>query len=171
MNYFENPKYILNIKIDSNDENIINHYTNFKYNYKGDSGIDLINNKIRVLPFEIGTLDYKIKCEMIDIVSNKYISYLLVPRSSISKTSFQMANSIGIIDAAYRGNILAKIRNINISEQILNEGSYFQIISPDLKPIKVNIVNELSITDRNNKGFGSTKTIDIINFEKINNIV
>jgi dUTP pyrophosphatase len=171
MTSFENPKYMLNIKIDSNDENIIKHYSSFKYNYDGDSGIDLINDKISVLPFEIGTLDYKIKCEMIDIESNKYISYLLVPRSSISKTTFQMANSIGIIDAAYRGNILAKIRNININEQVLNQGSYFQIIAPDLKPIKVNIVNELSITDRDNKGFGSTKLTDIINFEKINNIV
>jgi dUTP pyrophosphatase len=166
MTSFENPKYMLNIKIDSNDKNIIKHYSSFKYNNDGNSSIDLINDKISVLPFEIGTLDYKIKCEMIDIESNKYISYLLVPRSSISKTTFQMPNSIGIIDATYRGNILANIRNINMNEQVLNQGSYFKIIAPDLKPIKVNIVNELSITYRDNKGFGSTKPTDIINFEK-----
>jgi dUTPase len=77
-----------------------------------------------------------------------------------------MPNSIGIIDATYRGNILANIRNINMNEQVLNQGSYFKIIAPDLKPIKVNIVNELSITYRDNKGFGSTKPTDIINFEK-----
>jgi hypothetical protein len=32
----------------------------------------------------------------------------------------------------------------------------FQIIAPDLKPIKINIVNELSITTRNDNCFGST---------------
>ena len=68
-----------------------------------------------------------------------------------------MANSIGIIDAGYRGEIKAKIRNFNPeTSEILRVGKYFQIISPDLKPIKVNIVQELSTTTRNQNGFGST---------------
>jgi dUTP pyrophosphatase len=67
-----------------------------------------------------------------------------------------LANSIGIIDAGYRGNIKAKVRNFNQSEQVFPLGSYFQIVAPDLKPIMVNIVQEQSETTRNDGGFGST---------------
>ena len=67
-----------------------------------------------------------------------------------------MANSIGIIDAGYRGNLKAKVRNFNINTSIFKTGSYFQIVSYDLKPIKVKLVNELSKTTRNDGGFGST---------------
>jgi dUTP pyrophosphatase len=168
MYQFENPKYVLNIKLESTDLNIINHYNNFNYNYNGDSGIDLITpSDIIVDPECVGTIDHEIKCEMINLETNKFTSYILVPRSSISKTNFQMANSIGIIDAGYRGNILAKVRNIKSNEvQILKKGIYFQIIAPDLKPIKVNIVDNLSETNRNINCFGSTNK-DVDNFSKL----
>ena len=94
---------------------------------------------------------------MINIQTNTFTSFYLVPRSSISNTFFQMANSIGIIDAGYRGNLKAKIRNFNPqNSETLMTGRYFQIVSPDLKPIKVNIVRELSETTRGSNGFGST---------------
>jgi dUTP pyrophosphatase len=84
-------------------------------------------------------------------------SYYLYPRSSISKTSFMMANNVGIIDAGYRGNIMAKIRNMSLGEAIAPEDtSMFQITGPDLKPIRVKIVNELSRSSRGSGGFGST---------------
>ena len=67
-----------------------------------------------------------------------------------------MANSIGIIDAGYRGNIKAKVRNFNIDKSTFKAGSYFQIVAYDLKPIKVKLVNELSKTTRNDGSFGST---------------
>ena len=63
---------------------------------------------------------------------------------------------MGIIDAGYRGNIMAKIRCFNMNGSVLPCGSFFQIIAPDLKPIKVNVVESLSQTSRNDGGFGST---------------
>ena len=51
---------------------------------------------------------------MINLETNELCSYYLVPRSSISNTPFIMANSIGIIDAGYRGFIKAKIRNCSL---------------------------------------------------------
>ncbi len=155
---FYEPKYQLNIKVCSNNENIMNYYKIFNNHYFGDSGIDLLTiENIVVESFKVGTIDYQIQCEMIDMENNKFTSYYLVPRSSISKTHFMMANSIGIIDAGYRGNIMAKVRNMNPNNaETVNNNSLFQIISPDMKPIKVNIVNELSSTIRDNSGFGST---------------
>jgi dUTP pyrophosphatase len=158
MKTFSDVKYQLNIKILNND--ITNYYSKFTNYHNGDSGIDLVtpNDILNIEPFTVSTIDYQIQCEMIDLDTNTLSSYYLVPRSSISKTNLMMANSIGIIDAGYRGNIMAKVRNMNLSinENINKNTCLFQIIAPDLKPIKVNIVNELSITTRNDNGFGST---------------
>jgi dUTP pyrophosphatase len=149
---YQNAKYQLNIL--TSEQNMF--YEKFDSHHKGDSGVDLFNKELQVEPFQIGTIDFNIKCEMINLENACLTSYYLVPRSSISNTPFQLANSIGIIDAGYRGNIMAKIRNIDIKQNTLSSGSYFQIIAPDLKPIKIRIVNQLSESTRN-EGFGSTK--------------
>jgi dUTP pyrophosphatase len=153
--------YILKIKFDKNTPNsIINYYENFTSHHEGDSGIDLIApNEIQVAGLNVGTIDHLIQCEMIN-EDNKNVSYYLYPRSSISKTNFMMANSVGIIDAGYRGNIMAKVRNMSLNENefsiIKENDKLFQICAPDLKPIKIKIVNELSDTSRGSGGFGST---------------
>jgi len=159
---FYESKYQLNIKISKKEinDNIFNYYSSFINHHNGDSGIDLITiDDIipGIEPFSVETIDFQIQCEMIDLETNNFTSYYLVPRSSISKTNLIMTNSIGIIDAGYRGNIMAKVRNMSLNtENIKKNTCLFQIISPDLKPIKVNIVDELSITTRDDGGFGST---------------
>jgi len=155
---FDEPSYQLNINVMNQDERLLDYYNTISSHYHGDSGVDLQNiHDISVDSFTVGTINFNIKCEMINLETNKFSSYYLVPRSSISNTSFQMANSIGIIDAGYRGEIKAKVRNFNpLNPETLSEGKYFQIVSPDLKSIKVNIVKELSDTVRGSNGFGST---------------
>ena len=155
---FEEPVYQLNLMIPNHESVLEEYYTNISSYYHGDSGVDLLsNNPLVVEPFKVGTIDFHIQCEMVNLETNKYVSYYLVPRSSISNTPFQMANSVGIIDAGYRGDIKAKVRNFNpVDSETLPVGKYFQIIAPDLKPIKVNIVKELSETSRGSAGFGST---------------
>ena len=162
MTIFYPIKYQLNILA---TDIVKNHYMQFNQHHLGDSGIDLYhNNDIIVEPFKIGTVDFDIKCEMIDLELDTFSSYYLVPRSSISKTNFQLANSIGIIDAGYRGNIMGKIRNFDpINNSTLPKGTYFQIIAPDLKPIKVQLVNKLSSTSREDGCFGSTNITQLNN--------
>lgn len=158
---FQKPVYQLNIKLSEENLELYNYYNIFSNHHNGDSGIDLYNtSECCVNSFKVGTIDFKIMCEMINIETNTLTSYYLVPRSSISNTYFQMANSIGIIDAGYRGEIKAKIRNFNPEcSEILPVGKYFQIISPDLKPIKVVVVQELTSTTRDSGGFGSTNKV------------
>jgi dUTP pyrophosphatase len=153
---FQESRYLLRIKVCSTNPKIMEFYKNFKLNHNGDSGIDLYNDSITINTFQVGTIDFGIKCEMIDLYSDQYVSYYLVPRSSIANTNFQLANSIGIIDAGYRGPLKAKIRCFHNVNDTLNEGSYFQIVSPDLKPIVIEIVENLSDTTRGSGGFGST---------------
>ena len=85
-------------------------------------------------------------------------SYYLYPRSSIIKTSLRLSNSIGIIDAGYRGNIIAVVDNLDHKNDVkIESGSrLFQLCSPNLSVIEFKLVDELSNTSRGNDGFGST---------------
>jgi len=82
----------------------------------------------------------------------------IVPRSSLSKYGYIMANSIGIIDPSYQGTlkiVLTKV--VEDAEDITLPFCRFQMIlrkaeSADLEIIK----DHLSETDRGNGGFGST---------------
>jgi len=147
--------YVLNVKIINHK--VTDYYQNFTSHHDGDSGIDLVNtNDVSVKSLDVGTIDFGIQCEMRD-GNNNLVSYYLYPRSSISKTPFSMANSVGIIDAGYRGNIMAKVRNMSLETSFVKENDkLFQICSPDLKPIKLVIVETLSETSRGDGGFGST---------------
>lgn len=154
---FPKPKYQLNVMIDSTNPRVKEYYESFVSHHDGDSGVDLYNFKEIPVDFlAIGTVDFEIKCEMIDSTTNELTSYWLLPRSSISKTSFQLVNSVGLIDAGYRGNLMAKVRCFNTNGEVIRQGSHFQIAAPDLKPIKVYVVNSLSKSSRGTGGFGST---------------
>jgi dUTP pyrophosphatase len=92
---------------------------------------------------------------------------LLLPRSSISSTPFRLANSIGLIDAGYRGELRAKVDVIELTSNypdipIIHGSRYFQICQHNFLPwSEINIVqfeNELPAArdDRGAGGFGST---------------
>ena len=84
-------------------------------------------------------------------------AYYVYPRSSLSKTPLRLANSVGIIDQGYRGNILAAVDNNGPNLYQIKKGQrLFQICSPDLTPMLVKIVQELDKTERGSGGFGST---------------
>jgi hypothetical protein len=89
-------------------------------------------------------------------------AYYLYPRSSISKTPMRLANSVGIIDSGYRGQIMAVVDVIDqgkIPYEVTGLDRHFQICHPNLAPFKVEVVNsldELGATSRGDGGFGST---------------
>lgn len=83
--------------------------------------------------------------------------YMLLPRSSISKTPLRLANSVGIIDKAYRGKLMVKLDNLSDTDFTLEKGKYyFQIIAYNGILPTFTIVETLSETLRNEGGFGST---------------
>jgi dUTP pyrophosphatase len=86
---------------------------------------------------------------------------LLLPRSSIYKTPFRLCNSIGLIDAGYRGEVKAMVDNLeNDSTVPIGEGTrLFQICRHNFLPWdSIVIVDELpaATDDRGSGGFGST---------------
>lgn len=157
-------KYILEVKLDEDfPEELKDYYLNYNCNGQ-DSGIDLIIPEDIFTNFpQVATINHKISCQMIRQNSDnteQYVSYWLLPRSSISKTNYRMANSVGLIDSGYRGNIMAKVDLVVDNKEdkyLLSTTRLFQIATGDLTPIsEVRVVSELSKTDRGSGGFGST---------------
>jgi dUTP pyrophosphatase len=142
------------LRIKPTNEPVGNLYENHSSYHPGDSGIDLFTTFVEALPGNMAKIDFQIQCELLE--NSKNIGYLLVPRSSIVKTPYRMANSVGVIDASYRGNIMAFVDSKDGSIPEIGT-RLFQIICGDLKPIdKIEVVSELSPTERGAGGFGST---------------
>ena len=83
-------------------------------------------------------------------------AFWLLPRSSISKTGLRLANSVGLIDAGYRGTIKAACDGC---VKVEKDTRLFQLAAPDLLPWnEVRVVAEIpgGATLRGSGGFGST---------------
>jgi len=126
------------------------------------------------------TLDFKVVCSAImikdiDIDDQEECFYKtgydMRPRSSLSNTNLRLANSIGTIDAGYRGHLMGKFDVTHLTPiHPDNEFSKYgiildryarlvQICAPGLLPILVKMVDtkeELGNTLRGEGGFGST---------------
>ena len=129
--------YQLNIKLNSDlSPAIKSYYRQYAMKYEGDSGIDLpVPNDMNIYNNNLETINFGISCSMINLKENKQASYFLFPRSSISSTGLYLANSTGIIDSGYRGNIMAKIRYTPISNSISTISTFnpFRLIKSGLK--------------------------------------
>lgn len=90
--------------------------------------------------------------------SEEEVHFWLAPRSSIWKSGVIMANSMGIIDRTYRGELMGAVVPLEQQTPVLKKGSrLFQIVAPDMGWIhEVKIVESLPETSRGEGGFGST---------------
>ena len=127
--------------------------------HDGDSGLDLFfPEDVNIEARETKIISLGIKCEAYPSKNKEHnISYYLYPRSSISKTPLRMANSVGIIDAGYRGSIMVAVDNISDESYCIESGQrLFQICAPTLSSLTFELVNHLSDSARGEDGFGST---------------
>lgn len=83
---------------------------------------------------------------------------LIVPRSSVGSVLISLANTIGVIDSDYRGELIVKLHNQGRETQFLAKGQRVVqlIVVPHLDPNEIIYVKELSDTERGDKGFGHT---------------
>jgi dUTP pyrophosphatase len=146
--------FTLNI-LDKTSDNFYKNHSTFN---KNDSGIDLFfPEKILVKAGETKLISLKINIQMWNNNNNKYEASFLLPRSSIYKTPLRMANSLGLIDSEYTGEIKVAIDNIKNYDYTINKGDrLFQIIHPSTEPLNIQLVDKLRETTRGDKGFGST---------------
>lgn len=84
---------------------------------------------------------------------------LVYPRSSISKTNLSLANSVGVIDSDYRGDILCRFKLIDPLNVV---GVYevgdrvAQMIIMPIPAVALREVDDLEETQRGTGAFGST---------------
>jgi dUTP pyrophosphatase len=136
-----------------------------------DAGFDLINPvRQTAVSGRVNKVELKVKCAATLLNGGESSSssssssssvntgYYLYPRSSISKSGIRLANSVGIIDAGYRGQLIAMVDVVYCSEYVLDAyDKMFQICAPALIPIIAEVVDELGEkTQRGEGGFGST---------------
>lgn len=121
------------------------------YAKKGDAGMDL-----KCVSLTKGPKYYEYGTGLSMEIPNGYVG-LLFPRSSISKTDHFLRNSVGVIDAGYRGEIKLRMSIPALGEKEYKVGDKIaQLIIVELPLVKIQEVDQLSETDRGQGGFGST---------------
>lgn len=144
---------MLFLTIDPSDDHYWKvHPTYNKASKNGDVGLDIPMQKSVIIPAY--SRSFKIN---LDFKANPTHGYMLVPRSSISKTSIRLANSIGIIDKKYRGDVMVVVDNLGDTDALFQEGCcYFQIVAFDGNLPRYQLDNVDVVTSRGAGGFGST---------------
>ena len=83
---------------------------------------------------------------------------LVVPRSSISSKDMRLANSVGVIDSDYTGEITV-VFDLSFREQPkykIKDRIAQLVIVPYLSDVELKLVNMLDKTERGSGGYGST---------------
>ena len=143
----------MNLKIKPFSLEVKTLYENHGNFHDGDAGLDLfIIHEQLIEPGKTAKLHLQIACE-----NEENLSYFLLPRSSISKTPLRLANSVGLIDPGYRGELIGAVDNIRSEPFKVTPGQrLFQLVAMNGSPIHFKLVNKLSETTRGTGGFGST---------------
>lgn len=167
------PRYMrLTIFVDPNYPELYNRYYEAIHNHNRkmmndiqhiDAGFDLLAPVDQDMPYGMSKVNFGIKCSA-QIVERGHpvynTGYYLHPRSSIIKIPLRLANSTGIIDSGYRGNIIGAFDGLQTLFRVNQYDRLVQICAPGLMPIVVEMVeNECSLgeeTQRSGGGFGST---------------
>jgi dUTP pyrophosphatase len=125
-----------------------------------DAGFDLYTKEKVV--FEAGPptkLFFGVRAGVYDMRERLFRAYWMLPRSSISKTPLRLANSVGLIDAGYRGQLIAVLDCTTDRYALEANQKFCQLASPDLRPwMEIHIVETIpgGATLRGEGGFGST---------------
>ena len=123
------------------------------YAKPGDAGLDLVATEV----LEESMHQIKYGTGIAVEIPEGYVG-LLFPRSSVSKTNLSVANSVGVIDSGYRGQIMCvfnKVNNPMLSSYNVGD-TIAQLVIVACPQFIVKEVTELSGTERGEGGFGST---------------
>lgn len=126
--------------------------------YEGDAGYDI----------------YAVDSGKVDITaSGDYVTYktgialaipedhvgLLFCRSSIgNNTTLMLSNAVGVLDSTYRGEVIFKFRDVaeRIGKKYHKGDRIGQLVVMPISEVKLVQVTELDVTERGEKGYGSS---------------
>ena len=124
---------------------------------EGSAGMDLyacIDDAVIIPPHEIRVLPTGFA---IELESADYVAYIFARSGLAVKHGIAPANCVGVIDSDYRGEVCVGLVNQTDQAFTVMPGERIaqMVISPVILP-QIEIVDELSDTDRGAGGFGST---------------
>jgi len=140
------------------------------YAKSGDAGLDItsVDDGTMVRSEEGGKVWYYIEYQTgLSLELDAGYVGLLFPRSSISKSALSLANSVGVIDSGFRGQICFRFKiDSGVLDEAIDQKSepaiyrkgdrIGQLIILPYPTIEPEFVEELTTTERGEGGFGST---------------
>ena len=125
--------------------------------HAADAGFDLTCSSITTEINERGQLIIVYHTGLAFEIPEGYFG-ALVPRSSIANKTLTLTNCIGVIDAGYRGEVMAKMKaTTDVIPAVYKEGERFaQLLILPVPEVQFEESTELSEGDRGENGYGST---------------
>lgn len=133
--------------------------------HQSDAGFDLVALDDGTIDADCGFIQYRTG---ISIEPPNGYHTEIFPRSSISKYDLILANSIGLVDESYRGEILVRFKyihafhadGISLDDHPIRKykkgDKIAQLVLRKTEDMNILEVNELSDTKRGTGGFGSS---------------
>lgn len=125
------------------------------YAYEGDAGLDLRAN----VDTDIAPFERKLIPTGLAVAIPEGFAGFVQPRSGLAlKSGLSMANTPGLIDSHYRGELKVIAVNIDANEPIhISKGERVaQLVIQRVPVVSLMEVDELDETDRGTGGFGSS---------------
>lgn len=125
------------------------------YAYEGDAGLDLRS----IVDIDIAPFERKLIPTGLAVAIPEGFAGFVQPRSGLAlKSGLSMANTPGLIDAHYRGELKVIAVNIDANEPIhISKGERIaQLVIQRVPVVSLMEVDELDETDRGTGGFGSS---------------
>lgn len=126
---------------------------------KGAAGRDLYarlqGNTLMIQPHK----NYMVQTGLAMAIPEGWVGLVFIRSGIASKKYLRLANSVGVIDSDYRGEIKLCIHNDSDCTQIIEDGEKIaQIVFVKYKDVVFYPVKDLDDTERGDGGFGSTGT-------------
>lgn len=124
--------------------------------HKGDAGFDLYACLDEPLIIKAGET-IKVSTGLAIAIPDGYFGAIFARSGLSTKQGLRPANCVGVCDAPYRGEYIVALHNDSDEDRVVNPNDRIAqlIIMPYLEA-QLNIVDELTDTERGDGGFGST---------------
>jgi dUTP diphosphatase len=125
------------------------------YARTGDAGLDLRS----AIDVQVGPLERVLVPTGLAVAIPEGHAGLVLPRSGLaSKQGLTLANSPGLIDAGYRGELTCAMVNLDRDQAVsIHRGDRVaQLVIVPIASVEPSFVDELPSSERGERGFGST---------------
>lgn len=147
----------MKLQIKSLDKDLYSDYRPLAYSTEGAAGLDLkAQEGVMLQPFETAVVHTALQIA----VPKGYVG-IIAPRSGLGSLGIILANTIGVIDSDYRGELLLSVWNrthpdLGENLKICRGQRIAQLMIIPCPQFDIELVEDLDDTIRGKQGFGST---------------